>query len=84
MEACIPGNKAETSLEYSEIGALLDQFLASLPSEKRILFMRRYWYGDSIRDLAERTGRSEGSLKTALHRMRKALKTLLEKEGYEI
>ncbi len=84
MEACIPGNKAETSLESSEIGALLDQFLASLPSEKRILFMRRYWYGDSIRDLAERTGRSEGSLKTALHRMRKALKTFLEKEGYEI
>ena len=56
-------------------------FLSGLPEEKRILFMRRYWYMDSIEELSERFGYSESKVKTTLFRLRKQLRKYLEREG---
>lgn len=48
METCISSNPSEESKsEYEEIGHLLNKFLASLSEEKRLIFMRRYWYSTS-------------------------------------
>ena len=60
---------------------LINRFLAGLPREKRVMFVRRYWYMSDVREIARDLGRSEASVKTALARMRGELKTMLEKEG---
>lgn len=78
---CIP-DTASVSAEY-ENGRLretLNRFLLSLSEEKRFIFVRRYFYSDSIEDISRRTGMSTAKIKTSLHRIRKELQTLLEKE----
>ena len=62
----------------------LTQKLTSLSQEKRTLFVRRYWYLDSIADIAARYGLSQSKVKTTLYRLREQLRTYLEKEGYEL
>ena len=50
MEMCIPDPSSKIDEERSgeEIGRLINQFLSGLSEEKRLIFMRRYWYTDSI------------------------------------
>ena len=52
--------------------------------EKRIIFMRRYFYLDSITEIAERLGIKESKVKTTLFRTRKELREYLQKEGFEV
>ena len=59
----------------------LNNFLAELPHEKRIIFVQRYWYLMPIRELTGLHGNSESQIKSLLFRVRKELKTHLEKEG---
>jgi len=59
----------------------LNRFLNSLPTEKRNLFMRRYWHFSSIKDIARDFSISEGKVKMTLLRIRNELKQFLEKEG---
>ena len=66
------------------IGEALNGFLGTLDREKRGIFLRRYWYGDSIRDIATRCGAGESKVKTTLYRLRKDLKDYLEKEGISV
>ena len=80
MELCIPGTSMEQSQEGKEIGELLNRFLESLTQENRLIFMRRYWYTDSVVDIAARYGISQSKVKTQLHRVRAKLRTFLEKE----
>ena len=56
----------------------------SQPQEKRELFIRRYWYLDSISALAESFGFSESKVKVTLSRLRAQLKKHLESEGYSV
>lgn len=81
LSECIPDSAAQWELEARELGEALDGFLATLDRERRILFLRRYWYGDPIRDIARRYGVGESKVKTTLFRLRKDLKTYLEQEG---
>ena len=55
-----------------------------MDEEKRNLFLRRYWYLDSISDLARRFAMSESKVKTTLFRCRAQLRAHLEKEGYTL
>ena len=81
MEACIPDSYHERKWEGEEIGRLLDVFLDSLSLENRLIFMRRYWYTDSIQEIATRYHISQSKVKTQLHRTRNKLKLFLESEG---
>ena len=81
MEECIPDHSHERKLEGEEIGQLLNVFLASISLENRLIFLRRYWYADSIQEIAARYRISQSKVKTQLHRTRKKLKLFLEKEG---
>ena len=81
MEACIPGDCLEKKLESEEIGREINQFLASLPKESRVIFVRRYWCADSIQEISKRYRISESKVKTSLHRTRIKLRKYLEKEG---
>lgn len=70
--------------ERTELAAVISDFLRSQNEEDRNLFVRRYWYSDSIRDIAERYGLRENTVKSQLLRTRRRLKAYLEKEGYAL
>lgn len=83
LEDCVAdGVSLEDRVALAELGRLLDRFLQALPQKERCLFVRRYWYGDSISDLARRYHMSQSAVKVGLHRIRNKLKIRLEEEGY--
>ena len=82
LSGCIPSPvDVEQQLEGEELSRLLDSFLRTLPPAERRVFLRRYWYIDSIEDIAGRFGFSQSKVKSMLFRTRSKLRTLLEKEG---
>ena len=70
----------EKALEDQEIAALISDFLRRLSKEHRTIFLRRYWYGQSVAEIAEALGCGQGKVKSALFRTRKALRAYLEQE----
>lgn len=83
LQSCIPsGESSEAAAEGAELSRAVSTFLKGLPEEKRRLFIRRYWYMDPIRDIAERFSLREGKVKSVLFRTRNELKEYLKKEGY--
>ncbi len=70
-----------SQIEEQELSELVSDFLRQNTYEQRVVFLRGYWYGDSISQISELMGISEGKVKTILFRMRKRLKQYLEKEG---
>ena len=76
-----PG-RADDRLNAQELAAAISAFLRALPAEKRYRVLRRYWYCDSMAAISERMGWGESRIKTALHRIRAALREHLRKEGY--
>ena len=85
MEECIPApDDAQCKLDDLAFGEALDGFLRTLSEETRNLFVRRYWYLDSVSDLAKRFSLSESNVKTMLFRCRNRLREHLEKEGYTL
>ena len=59
----------------------LNRFLASLSAEHRKIFMRRYWYISSVKEIADDYGITESKVKMSLLRSRNQLKAVLEMEG---
>ncbi len=85
LQACVPASdQTEQVVEDIVLADVFNRFLASLPKEKRIIFMRRYWYLSSISEIAEDFSISESKVKMSLHRSRKALKQALEEEGISL
>lgn len=83
MEQCIPApDDVECRIDDIILGQAINGFLSTLSEEKRNVFIRRYWYLDSISDIARRFALSESKAKTMLFRSRKQLRDYLEKEGY--
>jgi RNA polymerase sigma-70 factor (ECF subfamily) len=83
MEDCIPSSMSvETELEAKELTAAINRFLAALPREDRLLFVRRYWYGDPVSDLAAQTNSSANRISVRLFRLREKLRNTLKKEGF--
>lgn len=83
MEECIPsGMSVETEMEAKELAAAINRFLSTLRPEDRFLFVRRYWYADSVADLAAMTNGSANRISVRLFRIREKLKRSLMKEGY--
>ena len=76
------GNTPEAAMEAEELTRILNEFLRKLPKEERQIFVCRYWYLDSIQNIAERFGFSESKVASMLHRIRGKLRKHLEKEGF--
>lgn len=82
LEDCIPSNNnVETEYESNLIVGAINSCLLSWDSESRVVFVRRYWYADSIQAIAARFNMSESKVKSMLFRTRNKLKTHLENEG---
>lgn len=85
LEQCIPApDDLECRLDAMALAEAVNGFLAKLSREKRDMFLRRYWYLDSISTIASRFGCSEGRVKTTLFRVRAKLRDYLEQEGYKL
>lgn len=85
MEECIPSSvNVEAEAEGNMLLELINKFLFSKSEDKRNIFMRRYWYLDSVGEIAKRFGISESNVKTSLFRMRTELREFLEAQGIQI
>lgn len=85
LAECIPDEHAnEEPLEEEELSGIIDRFLKGLSAESRVIFMRRYWFGDTVKEIADRGGFGMSKVKMSLSRSRKALKAVLEEEGYAV
>ena len=85
MEECIPAPEdVECRMDAQELARALNGFLATLSQQKRNLFLRRYWYLDSMEEIAARSELSQGNVRVTLHRIRAALRDYLIREGYEL
>ena len=85
MEQCIPApDDCACRIDDMIFAGVINRFLASLTVEKRSIFLRRYWYLDSVADISKRFGCSEWKVKTMLFRIRNQLRKHLEKEGYTL
>lgn len=83
MEQCLPApDDTECRVEAAILAQVINDFLAGLTEEKRNIFLRRYWFLDSVAAISDRFGISESKVKTMLFRIRSELKAYLEKEGY--
>ncbi len=79
---CFPSPySVEDKIDSDGAARAIDAFLGSLERENRVLFVRRYFYSETVEDLAGLFGTSEHVVSARLYRIRKKLKTHLRKEG---
>lgn len=83
LKDCVPARDGGMTDGIALTDAL-NRFLAALPAQQRKIFLRRYWYVSSVREIAEEYGISESRVKMSLFRSRQKLKTALEKEGFAL
>ena len=74
----IPEDKSEG------VSELISEFLRSLDREDRLLFMGRYWHGQSVKELADRMGLSANAAAVRLHRIREELRDFLTERGITV
>lgn len=82
---CVSGtDNIEIEMEKKHIENTINHFLRKQSDEKRNVFIRRYWYFDSIETICGRTGFSQSKVKSMLYEMRQKLRKYLESEGIEV
>lgn len=85
LEDCVSGtDSVESEIEKKHIESTIDTFLWQQGDEKRMIFIRRYWYFDSIDDICKSTGFTQSKVKSMLYEMRQKLRKKLESEGIEV
>lgn len=85
LEQCIPDKfRFEEEFDSKLLSAKISAFLDTKLARNRDIFMRRYWFFDSVDAIAERFGISPNNVNVTLFRMRNELREYLEKEGYSI
>ena len=85
LEDCIPSPiTVEREIEEQELTEVINTWLASLSQDERILFMRRYWNGETVALLAQENGMSPANMAKRMYRLRQNLKSKLEMEGYSL
>jgi len=83
LDECVQGSgNVEDEVVRKELVKKISELLQCLPETERKVFMRRYWYIDSVAEIAERFGFSESKVKSMLFRTRNKLREELQKEGY--
>ena len=82
--ASLAHDNVREEMDRKDLEEAINRYLDGLPSKKRQIFVRRYFYLDEIYQIAEHFHMTESAVKVGLHRMRKSLKIHLQKEGYHI
>ena len=86
MEECLPSDSGdvEQAVEAADLSRILNEFLARHSAEQQLVFVRRYWFFDTVPEISRRCGFSQSKVKMMLLRMREELRTWLGKEGYSV
>lgn len=83
LAECLPsGDSVEGEANARALAQTISGFLSRRPAAQRDVFVRRYWYFDSVEQISRRYGFSQGKVKTVLYRMRSDLKEELRREGF--
>lgn len=82
LDGCLPGENVEQTMDAKELGRAIDRFLSSQSRESRYIFLRRYWFGDAVKEIATELQMQENAVSVRLNRMRNSLKEYLKKESY--
>ena len=77
-------DSAEQEIDRKELVKAIDSFLDRLPANKRNIFICRYWYFDSVSDIANRFGMTENNVSVTLNRLRLKLHNYLLERGFEL
>ena len=77
-------DEAAFPADTEDLSEMLNAFLGRLKPDARTIFLRRYWFGDSVQEISARSGFGESKIKMSLLRTRQSLKEVLEKEGYRV
>ena len=78
------GKTVDEEMEARELCRVIESFLDTLSLENRVIFMRRYWFADSYRDIAQLLGISEKSISVRLTRIREKMRRHLAERGISI
>lgn len=82
---CVSGRESvESEIENRQIESAIDDFLWQQDEMKRNIFIRRYWYFESIESICKRTGFGQSKVKSMLFEMRRKLRSYLEGEGIQV
>ncbi len=84
LAECLGGGSAEEALDAALLEDALRRFLSALPQTSRRVFLRRYWYCESIEEIAAAFSFSPSKVKSMLHRARQGLKQFLQEEGFSL
>lgn len=84
LEQCIPDRTDSDTADDERLSELIRGFVSALDDEKRAVFIRRYWFGETAASIAKRYGYSETKVRSMLFRTRKILKKYLEGKDVEL
>ena len=85
LSECVPAmGGVEQTMDERELGRAIDRFLRTVPEKQCSLFLRRYWYAESISQIAARYSMKENTVKSVLFRTREQLRAFLQKEGITV
>lgn len=82
LAECIPDASSSGEMDAIELKDALNRFIRAIRGDERSIFLRRYYFGESISAIAAAHKRSEGAVSVTLCRTRKKLRAFLEQEGY--
>lgn len=80
LSGCIPGGTLEEAWNAKVLGQAIDAFLDTVSRESRVIFLRRYWFGDTVKDIAQNLSMTENAVSVRLNRLRASLKDYLIRE----
>ena len=82
LNDCVPSSSnVEQTIEVMQLSDYISEWLDSLPEEDCALFVRRYWFGDEVQELAKKCGITAAKMAQRMLRLRKSLKATLEQKG---
>ena len=84
LEEILPDTRTAPEWEYENLGKIISDFLQHEKEDARNVFIRKYYFFDSISDIAERYSFTESKVKNMLYHSRNKLRECLKKEGIEV
>lgn len=85
LEECVPGGEAtEHAADTKLLAEAINSYLRTLSAQARSVFVGRYYFSDSVKEVAGYCNMSESKVKSILYRTRQGLKKYLTEEGFEI
>ena len=82
LSGCIAGPDLWETVDARELGRQINAFLSTVSRENRVIFLRRYWFGDSVKNIAADLQLAENTVSVRLNRLRDKLRSYLSQEGF--